>query len=450
MADVSQQLHDIEEPSKNDVIFGQGAHCNYHEGSKQWRQMVKNGLTEYFQAERDKKRGLSFSVVKQVRANGGRFLVKNKTGKWDDIGDKEARSKTAQRFRDQNRVRMQTPTKVRSNEMQQLLQIHGAQIRKVSFHRGDFKQLAQPGIIEHQIRSYQVAQVERIRNSYDDFEPLPAFVPSDDRLSDFEPLPTFSQHGKGEQVARVIGDDDNDCPSNFEPLPAFWQFQDGDLAARGNRDDDDDRPSDFEPLPVFLPYHIREHVNQQPHRLSFLFPGSSSRTPSSPANFRTWSNNGTSSQIPHQGHSSTKVRPAALKGGTSNQHEHRSKRPSLNRDNSATSIRLKKQYIPSVFHQAQIVAGKHFKSGNKHVVESHRRPTVDEITEATQMLQKSQHFAGNESFNSLDYHHLYSSGPSIVTPDHSMSRDEFLNLFPVSNGTGVPSSVQIHAELQTL
>ena len=117
MANISQQLHDINGPTNNDVIFGQGAHCNYHVGSKQWRQLVKDGLTEYFQAERDKKMELSFSIVQKVRANGGRFLVKNKTGKWDDIGDKEARYKTAQRFRDQNRARINTPTKAQSNKM---------------------------------------------------------------------------------------------------------------------------------------------------------------------------------------------------------------------------------------------------------------------------------------------------------------------------------------------
>ena len=334
---------------------------------------------------------------------------------------------------------------------------------KVSLYRGDLIPLAQLGSIEHEIQSYQVAQVRRILNNYDDFEPLPAFVPSDDRPSDIEPLSAFSQHGKIEQ-ARANGDDDNDRPSDFEPLPAFSQHQEGDLAARGNRDDDDDRPSDFEPLPAFSQRQEKEHTNQPPQGASLLIPSSSSRTPSVPANFRTWSNNGTSSHVPHQEHSSTNVRTAASKGERSNQHERHPKRPTLNRDNSATANRLKEQYIPEVFHRAQRFAGKHLRSDNQRVFESSLPEplhdddrmttppclTVDQITGAIQMLQKSELFAGNGSSNSLDYHHLYSSGPSIVTPEHSTRTTEILDMFPVSNSTGMSSSMQLYTELQKL
>ena len=57
--------------------------------------------SEYFsQKTTDGKNMISSSVVKQVRANGGRFLKKNDAGKWDGIGDEGAAAKTAQLFRD--------------------------------------------------------------------------------------------------------------------------------------------------------------------------------------------------------------------------------------------------------------------------------------------------------------------------------------------------------------
>jgi len=98
-----QQLRDIGRVNDNDVLFGRGSHCSHHKGNIQWRRLITDGMTEYCLTKRSKRKELSCSIIQQVRANSGRFLVKNKNGKWDDIGNEEAGKKTMQRFRDQHK-----------------------------------------------------------------------------------------------------------------------------------------------------------------------------------------------------------------------------------------------------------------------------------------------------------------------------------------------------------
>jgi len=98
-----QQLRDIKRLNDNDILFGRGAHCSYHEGNKPWRELIKDAMTEYCLKKRSERKEFSLSLIKQVRANGGRFLLKNDDGKWNDIGDGEAGKRTMQRFRDQHK-----------------------------------------------------------------------------------------------------------------------------------------------------------------------------------------------------------------------------------------------------------------------------------------------------------------------------------------------------------
>jgi hypothetical protein len=98
-----QQLRDIKRLNDNDILFGRGAHCSYREGNKSWRELIKDAMTEYCLKKRSERKEFSLSLIKQVRSNGGRFLLKNDDGKWNDIGDGEAGKRTMQRFRDQHK-----------------------------------------------------------------------------------------------------------------------------------------------------------------------------------------------------------------------------------------------------------------------------------------------------------------------------------------------------------
>jgi len=97
-------LKDIQEPHENDVLCGRGGGTNSHPGNKYFREIVESRRLDYINAKKNRdKYVLTMDIVFQIRGLNppGRFISQDKhTNLWNDIGDKNARLKTSQAFRE--------------------------------------------------------------------------------------------------------------------------------------------------------------------------------------------------------------------------------------------------------------------------------------------------------------------------------------------------------------
>ena len=96
-------LKDVKEPHENDVMYGRGGGTNHHPGNKRYRKMVEERKVQYVNSKRLDKPLVALEIIREWRAQlpPGRFLKHNeKTGNWDDVGDKKAREKTSQALRE--------------------------------------------------------------------------------------------------------------------------------------------------------------------------------------------------------------------------------------------------------------------------------------------------------------------------------------------------------------
>ena len=96
-------LKDIKEPHENDVMYGRGGGTNHHPGNKRYRKMVEERKVQYVNSKRLDKPLVALEIIREWRGQlpPGRFLKHNeKTGNWDDVGDKKAREKTSQALRE--------------------------------------------------------------------------------------------------------------------------------------------------------------------------------------------------------------------------------------------------------------------------------------------------------------------------------------------------------------
>lgn len=96
-------LKDIKEPHENDVMYGRGGGTNHHPGNKRYRTMVEDRKVKYVNSKRLDKPLVALEIIREWRGQWppGRFLKHNdKTGNWDDVGDKKAREKTSQALRE--------------------------------------------------------------------------------------------------------------------------------------------------------------------------------------------------------------------------------------------------------------------------------------------------------------------------------------------------------------
>lgn len=93
----------IKEPHENDVMYGRGGGTNHHPGNKRYRKMVEERKVTYVNSKRLDKPLVALEIIREWRGQWppGRFLKHNdKTGLWDDVGDKKAREKTSQALRE--------------------------------------------------------------------------------------------------------------------------------------------------------------------------------------------------------------------------------------------------------------------------------------------------------------------------------------------------------------
>ena len=99
----SWPLRGIKDPHENDVMYGRGGGTNHHPGNKRYRKMVEDRKLEYVNSKRLDKPLVALEIIRLWRAQlpPGRFLkLDEKTGLWNDVGDKKAREKTSQALRE--------------------------------------------------------------------------------------------------------------------------------------------------------------------------------------------------------------------------------------------------------------------------------------------------------------------------------------------------------------
>ena len=99
----SWPLRAIKDPHENDVMYGRGGGTNHHPGNKRYRKMVEDRKLEYVNSKRLDKPLVALEIIRLWRAQlpPGRFLkLDEKTGLWNDVGDKKAREKTSQALRE--------------------------------------------------------------------------------------------------------------------------------------------------------------------------------------------------------------------------------------------------------------------------------------------------------------------------------------------------------------
>ena len=96
-------LRNIKDPHDNDVMYGRGGGTNHHPGNKRYRKWVEDRKLEYVNSKRLDKPLVALEIIRKWRAQlpPGRFLkLDEKTGLWNDVGDKKAREKTSQALRE--------------------------------------------------------------------------------------------------------------------------------------------------------------------------------------------------------------------------------------------------------------------------------------------------------------------------------------------------------------
>lgn len=104
----------IDNPGVNDVMFGRGGATNNHIGNIRFRKLVEGYKRSYLAAPRNEKPRIAHEIVNIWRSltPPGRFLCKvfeDKTSmressdRWIDVGDKQAKEKTAQCLRERRR-----------------------------------------------------------------------------------------------------------------------------------------------------------------------------------------------------------------------------------------------------------------------------------------------------------------------------------------------------------
>ena len=77
-------------PLAVDVVFGRGGTGNYHRGTRDYREMVRDQRLRYCTSVKNKQ-AISKEIVDAIRKKGGRFLQQDEnTEMWSVVGDKEA------------------------------------------------------------------------------------------------------------------------------------------------------------------------------------------------------------------------------------------------------------------------------------------------------------------------------------------------------------------------
>lgn len=92
----------IQNPGRFDVLFGRGGGTNFHHGNMTYRKKIKAVQSAYIHArQRSVKTEIISEIIRQVKADGGKFLRQDENDKlWYEVDDKEIKKKTSQTLRE--------------------------------------------------------------------------------------------------------------------------------------------------------------------------------------------------------------------------------------------------------------------------------------------------------------------------------------------------------------
>lgn len=99
-----ENVDSYDEPHDNFVLCGRGEGTNRHPGNRAFRRVVKANRSLYHSGPRQHKTLIARSIVEAVYRQDppGRFVRKQKSGLWVDIGKDEAVRKTKQALREES------------------------------------------------------------------------------------------------------------------------------------------------------------------------------------------------------------------------------------------------------------------------------------------------------------------------------------------------------------
>ncbi len=94
--------HTATKPNDSDVLCGRGGLTNHHPGNIRFREFVAEEKSRYVGLGNSKKEKTYFSehILRTVHNYGGRFLKKDKAGKWFVVDNDVARTKCSQALRE--------------------------------------------------------------------------------------------------------------------------------------------------------------------------------------------------------------------------------------------------------------------------------------------------------------------------------------------------------------
>jgi len=103
----------IHEPYETDVLFGRGRHHRDHPGNVKMQLLVDIHRDAYYKADRDGKTSITTSIVRIIKAGGGRFIKRDKDqNRWEEVEDESARHKIGHAMRDGRTTRPSQPIDV--------------------------------------------------------------------------------------------------------------------------------------------------------------------------------------------------------------------------------------------------------------------------------------------------------------------------------------------------
>lgn len=346
-------MKNIPKPDEHDVIFGRGAGTNYHPGNKLWRDMVEARKEDYLNTERFAKPLIAFDINKKWRdlKPPGRFLKLDKeTNLWNDVGDARAKTKTAQALRekkwdpgDNNKKKSQASAAEGIQQQPQAVRSNTFQKKIVPIKEASKNNL---GNLKKEVKNFLHDPFQNNQGRNNDCNTTAAARP--DSLGKFRVSSDCSSIGT---IEKSFG---SQIKSLFSPdLPPPEPFEDYIFSSDGGSSSNMGGLGQHHDITKFASTWMGNGAaapnqsigfgqvqsnfgGQIPHRISF---------------------EGNDSLQDKQRQNGNLARPAMMdKRDVSLSHQHRTaprlKKCALNRDQSETSNRLKKQSFPHLYQKA--------------------------------------------------------------------------------------------------
>jgi len=144
-------------PGESDVIVGRGKKYGKHDGNKNLCRIIKSNLEEYSASTcKSKKSNILSSITSQIRTNGRFVKVDIRTGRWYDVGDKLAREKISQAFRDELHEKYKSSVLSKKHRRIEKRAYHYSQTQNqvIQYHMERIRQLCDQRI--HSLNSQEI------------------------------------------------------------------------------------------------------------------------------------------------------------------------------------------------------------------------------------------------------------------------------------------------------